>query len=109
MKPVAGYSTLSQLVSFRRRPSDQHRQRALGQPLDLVEQRLGRSWFQRLSVVLGLLEATTSRGDLSSRSPLNDGARITPSEVHSRNSTSATRRGSTNTVPRGNRRAGAER
>ena len=40
-------------------------------------------------------------GSMSSRRPLNEGARSVPARVHSRNSTRATSAGSTNTVPFG--------
>src|SRR3954463_14587437 len=54
--------------------------------------------------------ATTSAGALSSRRPLYDGARSWLPCVHSRNSTSATQRGSTPTAPpRGRGRPGAAR
>src|SRR5690606_10970788 len=48
----------------------------------------------------GFVSKRTSFGDLSSRSPLHDGWRSTPSLVHSVKCTSATSLGSTQCTPR---------
>ena len=95
MNPASGNRTLSQLEIFSRRPSTTTAKAPSGSGSTDSNRTSGDA-----DPAPGV-SRVTSTASLSSRNPLYDGARITPSAVHSRNSISATSFGSTNTALRG--------